>query len=382
MTGQILSLALAVSMVAAQKSATDCFTYFPMGGDSFGYSSDDGGSSTSYLGVDTRNLTQDRLGELKLKDDNGVEVTMVDQDAPAGKAGIKEHDVIVSVNGSNVQSVEQLRRMIREIPPGRVVTLNVMRDGQPMSLKAQLGVRQTMFAGSPDIKIKPFKFEMPNMPNVQVLQDMDIPASVVVVHSSARSGLMVENLTSQLGTYFGAHDGKGVLVRSVEKGSLAEKSGFRAGDVIVKVNNEAISDAGDFTHTLRLKRDQTKETTVTVGIIRDKKEQSLTLSLPARERSEMHEESWEMPEINAKVKAGLDQARVYVSQLQPEMMKYAEEVKQLKPEMEKMEKEVKQQQEEMQKDMRQEMENLQQDLRDQQQEYQELIHQTGNRADI
>ncbi len=50
---------------------------------------------------------------------------MVDQDAPAGKAGIKEHDVIVSVNGSAVQSVEQLRRMIREIPSGRVVTLGI-----------------------------------------------------------------------------------------------------------------------------------------------------------------------------------------------------------------------------------------------------------------
>ena len=382
MTGQILSLALAVSRVAAQKSATDCFTYFPMGGDSFGYSSDEGGSGTSYLGVDTRNLTQDRLSELKLKDDNGVEVTMVDQDAPAGKAGIKEHDVIVSVNGSNVQSVEQLRRMIREIPPGRVVTLGVIREGQPTNLKAQLAVRQTTFAIAPDIKIKPFKFEMPNMPNVQVLQDMDIPASVVFVHSSARSGLMVENLTPQLGTYFGAREGKGILVRSVEKGSLAEKSGFRAGDVIVKVNNETIDDTGDFTHTLRMKRDDAKETTVSVGIIRDKKEQTLTLSLPARQRSEMRDESWQMPEIDAKVKAEIDQARVYVSQLQPEMMKYAEDVKQLKPEMEKMAEEVKEQQEEIQKNMQQEMEDLQKELRDQQEEYQEFIHQTGGGADI
>jgi membrane-associated protease RseP (regulator of RpoE activity) len=379
MTGQVLSLALAVSMFAAQKSATDCFTYFPMGGDSFGYSSDEGGGGTSYLGVDTRNLTQDRLSELKLKDDNGVEVTMVDQDAPAGKAGIKEHDVIVSVNGSNVQSVEQLRRMIREIPPGRMVTLGVIRDGQPTSLKAQLAVRQTTFAIAPDVKIKPFKFEMPN---VQVLQDMDIPASVVVVHSSARSGLMVENLTPQLGTYFGTRDGRGILVRSVEKGSLAEKSGFRAGDVIVKVNNEAISDTGDFTHTLRMKRDDSKETSVTVGIIRDKKEQTLTLSLPARRHSEMHEESWEMPEVNAKVKAKLDRARIYVAELQPDMMKYAEQVKQLQPELEKMTDEMKAEQDEIQKNMREEMKDLQEELRDQQKEYQELIHQAGGGADI
>jgi serine protease Do len=379
MTGQVLSLALAVSMLAAQKSATDCFTYFPMGGDSFGYSSDEGGGGTSYLGVDTRNLTQDRLSALKLKDDNGVEVTMVDQDAPAGKAGIKEHDVIVSVNGSAVQSVEQLRRMIREIPSGRTVTLGLMRDGQPVTLKAQLADRKTAFAIAPDVKIKPFKFEMPNM---QVMQDMDIPASVVVVHSSARSGLMVENLTPQLGTYFGAKDGQGILVRSVEKGSLAEKSGFRAGDVIVKVNNEAISDTGDFTHTLRMKRDDAKATTISVGIIRDRKEQTLTLTLPERRRSEIHEESFEIPNIDAEVKAQLDQARVYVAELQPEMMKYAEDVKRLKPEIEKMAQEVKEQQEEIQKNVQQETDELQQELRDQQKEYQELIHQAGGGADI
>ena len=379
MTGQILSMALAVSMLAAQKSATDCFTYFPMGGDSFGYSSDEGGGGSSYLGVDTRNLTQDRLSELKLKDDNGVEVTMVDQDAPAGKAGIKERDVIVSVNGSNVQSVEQLRRMIREIPSGRVVTLGLMRDGQPLTLKAQLADRKTAFTVVPDVKIKPFKFEMPN---VQVLQDMDIPASVVVVHSSARSGLMVENLTPQLGTYFGAKDGQGILVRSVEKGSLAEKAGFRAGDVIVKVNNEGISDTGDFTHTLRMNRDDTKQTTINVGIIRDRKEQTLSLTLPERKRSEMREESLDVPDMNAQVKSELDQARVHVAELRPDMMKYAEQIKRLKPEMEKMAQEVKDQQEEIQKNLRQEMENLQEELHDQQKEYQELIHQTGGGADI
>ena len=54
---------------------------------------------------------------------------------------------------------------------------------------------------------------------------MDMPVSVVVVHSSARSGLMVENLTPQLGDFFGAKNGKGVLVRSVEKGSRAERRG-------------------------------------------------------------------------------------------------------------------------------------------------------------
>src|SRR5690242_16152315 len=76
----------------------------------------------AYLGVDLRDVTTDRLSALKLKEERGVEVTMVDQDAPAGKAGLKEHDVILTMNGTNVDSVEQLRRMIHETPAGRTVS--------------------------------------------------------------------------------------------------------------------------------------------------------------------------------------------------------------------------------------------------------------------
>src|SRR5215831_3108549 len=88
--------------------------------------------SRSYLGVDIRDITQDRVAALKLKEERGVEVTMVDQDAPAGKAGIKEHDVILDFNGAAVESEEQLRRLIRETPPGRSVTLGISRDGSPL----------------------------------------------------------------------------------------------------------------------------------------------------------------------------------------------------------------------------------------------------------
>src|SRR5271154_921588 len=91
-----------------------------------GIPSEDSGSS-AYLGVDIADITSDRLGALKLKEEQGVEVTMVDQDAPAGKAGIKEHDVILSMNGTAVESRTQLQRMIHETPPGRVITLVLSR---------------------------------------------------------------------------------------------------------------------------------------------------------------------------------------------------------------------------------------------------------------
>ena len=81
------------------------------------FSSEESGTS-SYLGVDIADVTTERLSALKLKEEKGVEVTMVDQDAPAGKAGIKEHDVILTMNGTSIESGAQLRRMIHETPRG------------------------------------------------------------------------------------------------------------------------------------------------------------------------------------------------------------------------------------------------------------------------
>jgi len=126
--------------------------------ESFGFSSEDFGGG-AYLGVDTRDITADRLSELKLKEEHGVEVTLVDQDAPAGKAGLKEHDVILNLNGNQVESVEQLRRMIHEIPPGRMVSLGISRDGQSITLKAQLSDRRKTFGTA--MPGKAFSFTMP-----------------------------------------------------------------------------------------------------------------------------------------------------------------------------------------------------------------------------
>src|SRR5271155_1132541 len=111
----------------------------------FGISSEDSGTS-SYLGVDIADITSDRLGALKLKEEQGVEETMVDQDAPAGKAGFKEHDVLLTMNGTSIESKTQLQRMIRETPPGRVVTFGMSRDGQPITIKVQLADRRNEFA--------------------------------------------------------------------------------------------------------------------------------------------------------------------------------------------------------------------------------------------
>src|SRR5438270_6055716 len=226
----------------------------------------------AYLEVDIRNVTTDGLAALKLKEERGVEITMVDADAPAGKAGLREHDVILDFNGTAVESEEQIRRLIREVPPGRTVIIGISRDGVPMNINVQLADHGAVVAQTfPRIVVpNPRPRDFP--PN-----SMDLPFQIQTYSSVL--GVQTESLTRQLGEYFGVKYGEGVLVRSVEKNSAAEKAGLKAGDVIVKADNEKLTDRSDLSHILRNHRTGGK---MTVVVMRDKHEQTLTVTLPDR----------------------------------------------------------------------------------------------------
>lgn len=353
----LLTIAIILPFLALSASA-DNLT-LNVNGDNLGFSSDETGGS-SYLGVDTRDITPDRLSTLHLKEERGVEITMVDQDAPAGKAGLKEQDVILTLNGSPVESVEQLRRMIRETPASRIVTLGISRNGQPMTIKVQLGERKNGYSYGYTVGSHPndFHFEMPAVPPVAI-PDIDIPVSIVVVHSSARSGLMVENITPQLGDFFGVKNGQGVLVRSVEKGSRADKAGFRAGDVVIKINGESINDSGDFSRLLRSR----KSNTAAISILRDKKEQTITLTLPERRQGELYWESLDTPEIDAATQQAMSKLQCEIAHMKPQMEEaYSHSMAEFGKDWEKSAKEARKQSEELQKQMRE----MQRQYRDQQ----------------
>jgi serine protease Do len=242
-------------------------TQFNTAPEIYSYSS----TGQSYLGVDIQDVTAQRMGPLKLKEERGVEVTMVDQDAPAGKAGVKERDVILEFNGTPVESEDQLRRLIREIPPGRTVRLGLSRDGNPMNISVKLADRRKIVTERAPRVIVP---RMPEIPRVE------IPGYAIQWQTYSSSlGIQTENLSRQLGEFFGVKDAEGVLVRSVEKGSPAEKAGIKAGDVIVRADNEKLSDRADLSHVLRNHREGGK---LPLGVVRDKREQTIVVDLPQR----------------------------------------------------------------------------------------------------
>jgi len=227
----------------------------------------------SYMGIDIQEVTHDRMAALKLKEERGVEITMVDHDAPAGKAGLKEHDVILEFNGTKVEGTEELRRLIHETLPGRTVQLLISRDGQSMTISLQLADKKEYFARKHEA------LEVPPVPPVPAIPAM--PAIDLTVRAGPSYGLMVDNLTPQLGEYFGVRNGEGVLVKSVEEGTPAKAAGFKAGDVIVRVNNQKIADRGDWRSAVRANHSGK----LTVGIVRDRREQNLTINLPESSRN-------------------------------------------------------------------------------------------------
>jgi serine protease Do len=371
-----LVVALTANVASAFASQPYAFEYAAPGEiwDST-YGEEGSGSGSSYLGVDIDDVTAERLSALKLKEEHGAEVTMVDEDAPAGKAGIREHDVILSVNGTKVESTAQLRRMIKETPPGRIIEIGISRDGQLMTLKVQLADRSKMKSW-PSVEIP----KIPEIPPVPPIPDFDLPVSVVVIHSGMRSGLMIENITPQLGEYFGVKDGKGVLVRSVEKGSNGDKAGFHAGDVVIKVNGQPVHDSSDFSHAMHSSRGG--PTAITV--MRDRKEQTLTLPLPAKKDSgTLIEDSLDDHDLQVETEQAINLAGDEMARLAPvineeDKHNLDEQMNEMKENLRERQQELKERENELRQQEReraQEMREREQEMRDQERERQEEMRQ-------
>jgi serine protease Do len=223
-----------------------------------------GRTGSSYLGVGVAEVTSTRAKALNLKEEYGVEITRVEDDSPAAKAGLKTGDVVVEYNGQRVEGVEQFMRLVRETPSGREVKLTVSRGGSIQTLPARVATR---------------KLAMPRISTVEVpsieFRGMDLPRAHMSLRSSAL-GIDAEGLDAQLAEFFGVKEG--VLIRSVMKGSAGERAGLKAGDVIVKVDDSKVTTPREITSGLRSKK------TVSLGIVREKREIAVSVTLDAEEK--------------------------------------------------------------------------------------------------
>jgi len=222
--------------------------------------------SQGYLGVGMRDVDTERASQLKLKEVRGAEIITVDHDAPAAKAGLRIHDVILGMNNQPIDGQAQLTRMLHDTPAGHTVTLLISRDGQIITLTAQLADRATIEANAwsqhipvPDPDSNSFSLPAPSFGNGFI---------PTLGSNPFYTGLDVDMLGPQLANYFGVHDGQGLLVRRVDDNSPGSAAGLRAGDVIIKVNGQTVATTGQWVHVIHSNRGKQIQLTV----IRDRKE--------------------------------------------------------------------------------------------------------------
>jgi len=226
------------------------------------------------IGVTVRDVDAADVKREKLPAESGAVIDDVQSDGPAAKAGLKAGDVIVSFDGEKVRSAQHFGRLVEETPQGREVDATVIRDGAKVDVKvapaANNGVNWAVGRRLADLRN--MAFPTIAMPDIGAVRLEPFGTRRFSVFSRGRLGLNAQDLTEQLGTFFGAPEG--ALVTSVDESSAAKTAGLKAGDVITKINGTVVRNAGDLQRRLM---DISGETTIT--IIRDHKEQTLTVKL-------------------------------------------------------------------------------------------------------
>jgi serine protease Do len=149
--------------------------------------------------------------------DDGVVVSAIEPNGPAAKSELRPSDVITAVDGHHVSTAPELRAQVRSKPIGQTVTLDVVRGGKQLQ-----------------VKVKPAEW---NEPAVQAAANRETSKA----GEPRRLGITPHLLTSELARQFKVDMTEGVIVLSVEKGSLAAQKGIKPGDIITSVNQQPVT---------------------------------------------------------------------------------------------------------------------------------------------
>jgi Do/DeqQ family serine protease len=171
-----------------------------------------GSVSRGYMGVTIQPVTEELAHSFGLKQAKGALVNDILKGAPADKAGVRQGDVIVAFNGTDVKDPSHLQRLVAEVGNGKTVKVKVFRDGKDVELSMTL-------------------FSAEAAPKQRRESDGD----------GGQSGQ-----TDLLGLVVDDAEQGGVVVVDIAGGGIAAEAGIRRGDVIVSINRKKVSNSGEY----------------------------------------------------------------------------------------------------------------------------------------
>lgn len=188
----------------------------------------EGKFTRAWLGVGIKALSEyPEMQPLAKGLDRGVVVMELVPNGPAAKSELKPSDIITAVDGRPVASAQELKNEVRTKVIGKDVSLDVVRAGKPMK-----------------IKVKPEAWPDETTPVVNRGPQGGAGEAQIF-------GFTVKPLTHELADQFGVEITKGVIVSSVERGSVAEGKGIQPGDVITEINRKPVTNLKEFRAALK-----------------------------------------------------------------------------------------------------------------------------------
>ncbi len=169
-----------------------------------------------WLGILLQSINNDLAEAFKLDRPRGALVAQILPDSPAASAGFKPGDVILRYGGEPVEDSSQLPRMIGVTPVGKTVAMSILRNGEPLEIKATIA-----------------RLEAP-----------EDRVSTMDEHSDPRLGITVADLSNEQRRGLGAED-QGALVKSLDEGPAAN-AGLYPDDIILQMNHQPVKSANQF----------------------------------------------------------------------------------------------------------------------------------------
>jgi Do/DeqQ family serine protease len=180
------------------------------------------------LGVVVQAVTADIAASMGLKDTKGLIVSSVQPGSAAARAGVTQGDVILAINGQEINEPNVLRNLVAATAPGSEVTLKVLRDGREQELRVTVGEAASTAARREE------------------------NGGGGGADESGKLGLEVTPLTSELRARVQVPDGvEGLLVTNIDPSGPAADVGLRQADVIEQANRKAVRSPGDLSEAIR-----------------------------------------------------------------------------------------------------------------------------------
>ncbi len=288
--------------------------------------------SPAWLGIYTQTVDEDLIEAFELDTESGVIIKHVVPDSPADEANLRQGDIIISVNGEEVDDSDELIDLIRSERAGEDADIIVIRDGDEEKIIVTLGslkdhdepVISWFHKGKPHSYSKTWKYSHSSMADSYI-------------------GVTLESLGKQLGEYFGVEDGEGVLITEIFEDSPAEKAGLKAGDVIIEIDGE-VADEVEIVKEAVGEKDEGE--TVELTVLRERKQKEFEIEVEEAPESYWGSRVFTIPHLDdfdiyvppmkGLLKGDIDDAFFESEELEEEMKDLRREMEELKKEFKKL----------------------------------------------